>query len=97
MDFERLISMKDDKITEILTGINGIGMWTVQMFLIFCLKRLDILPLNDIWLLNSIKRNYKLRKLPTTEKLEQISKNWSPYKTIASWYLWKSHHSEAKI
>lgn len=97
LDFQKLISLNDDEIMRILTKINGIGFWTVQMFLIFCLKRLDILPINDIWLLNSIKNQYRLRKLPTTEKLAQLSEKWAPYRTIASWYLWKAHYSEAKL
>ncbi len=87
------ISKKNDtEIIEHLTKVKGIGVWTVHMFLIFTLGRLNILPVNDLGLKKATKITYKLRKLPDEKKLILISlKNgWEPYNSIASWYLWKS-------
>lgn len=80
-----------DIITE-LTKVKGIGEWTVHMFLIFTLARPNVLPVKDLGLRRAVKNVYRLRKLPDEEKVLKISKqnNWSPYNSIASWYLWKS-------
>jgi len=80
--------MRDDEIIKLFTTIKGIGEWTVQMLLIFNLGRLDIIPHNDL----AIRKNYqKLKKLTspiTPEEIIKISKSWSPYRSVASWYLW---------
>jgi len=82
----------DDVIINELIKVKGIGIWTVQMFLIFTLNRLNVLPLNDLGIRKGIMKVYKLHKMPDEKRIQAISKkyNWSPYNSIASWYLWKS-------
>ncbi|MBU2445346.1 MAG: DNA-3-methyladenine glycosylase [Bacteroidetes bacterium] len=84
--------MPDDEIINELIKVKGIGVWTVQMFLIFSLGRLNVLPLNDLGIKKGIKNIYSLRKLPEEEKIIKISRknNWSPYNSVASWYVWRS-------
>ena len=81
--------IQDDEIIKLFTSIKGIGEWTAQMLLIFNLGRLDILPHNDL----AIRRNYqKLKRLTnpiTPKEIIEISAAWSPYRSIASWYLWR--------
>ena len=84
------VEMGDEQIEKQLTSISGIGKWTAQMFLIFHLHRPDILPLNDIGLLKSVAKHYASGKqLSKTEVLE-IASVWKPYRTVATWYLWRS-------
>jgi DNA-3-methyladenine glycosylase II len=84
-----IIKMGDDEIIKLLTKIKGIGEWTVQMLLIFNLGRLDIIPQNDL----AIRKNYqKLKRLTkpiTPQEITKISSIWSPYRSVASWYLWQ--------
>lgn len=81
--------MRDDEIIKLFTTFKGIGEWTVQMLLIFNLGRLDIFPHNDL----AVRKNYqKLKKLTspvTSKEIIKISKAWSPYRSVASWYLWR--------
>ena len=79
--------MSDDEMIKQLTIIKGIGKWTAQMFLIFHLHRQDILPLADIGLINAIKLHYGDL---TKSEMEDLSQCWQPYRTIATWYLWRS-------
>jgi DNA-3-methyladenine glycosylase II len=87
----RKISMQDDEqIIENLTDVKGIGRWTAEMFLIFSLGRLDILPVGDLGLKKAVQSMYSLKQLPKEEEIEQLARPWKPYRTIATWYLWKS-------
>jgi DNA-3-methyladenine glycosylase II len=90
LEFHKIASYNDEEIIQILTAIRGIGRWSAQMFLIFGLNRLNVLPLNDLGLKKSIQKNYSLSKLPDTEEILKLSKKWEPYKSIASWYLWQA-------
>lgn len=78
----------NDAVSGILTELPGIGPWTVDMFLIFSLGRLDVLPLGDLALRKSIASHYQLSDAATQEEYHEIAKCWQPYQTIASWYLW---------
>ena len=82
----------DEEIITELTRVKGIGVWTAHMFLIFTLSRLNVLPLNDLGIRKGIMKVYNLRKIPDEQKILALSKkyHWSPYCSIASWYLWKS-------
>lgn len=89
----RGISKKsDEKIIEELVQVKGIGIWTVQMFLIFTLGRQNVLPLGDLGLKRAIMQNYKLTELPGEVEIKKLAveNNWEPYCSIASWYFWKS-------
>jgi DNA-3-methyladenine glycosylase II len=82
--------LDDEGVIVELTKIKGIGPWTAQMFLMFCLGRLDVFPANDLGIQNAIKKHYKPRGEFSPNRLEKIAQPWRPYATIASWYLWRS-------
>lgn len=86
----KLDELDDDEVIRALTAVKGIGVWTAQMFLMFRLGRPDILPVLDLGIRNAIKRAYGLRKEPTVKRMHAIAKPWEPYRSIASWYLWRS-------
>lgn len=90
--FRGLNRMADEDIISEFTKVKGIGVWTIHMFLIFTLGRLNVLPFNDLGIKKAAKLIYNLRKLPSEERLKKLSKQngWVPYNSIASWYLWKS-------
>lgn len=87
---ETLHELEDDVVIQALTSVKGIGPWTAQMFLMFRLGRLDVLPELDLGIQKAVQRAYRMRKLPTPKKLQEIGRKWAPYRTIASWYLWRS-------
>lgn len=82
--------MDDEAIIQTLTQIKGVGRWTAQMLLIFRLHRWDVLPVDDLGVRSGIRRIYGLPELPDKKTIEQIATPWKPYRTIASWYLWRS-------
>ncbi len=88
----KLDRMEDDDIIAELTQIKGIGVWTVHMYLIFSLGRLNVLPTGDLGVRSAIKRQYALTELPSHQEVVDLStsNNWQPYQSIASWYLWRS-------
>lgn len=85
-----LEAMEDEAIIRSLTQVKGIGRWTVQMLLIFRLHRWDVLPVDDLGIRTGIRRLYGLPDLPDRKTVERIGQPWQPYRTIASWYLWRS-------
>ena len=86
----RLGRLNDDKAIEVLTAVKGIGRWTAQVYLMFRLQRPDVLPDGDLGIQKAIQRAYGLRKLPSPERVQRIGASWAPYRTVASWYLWRS-------
>lgn len=80
----------DQEIIATLTQVKGIGRWSVHMFLMFRLGRPDVLPELDLGIQKGIKQAYRLRALPKPKRVVKIGAKWSPYSTIASWYLWRS-------
>src|SRR5262249_670645 len=90
VDFARLPEMSDEEVIAALTDIKGVGVWTAHMFLIFALRRPDVLPVGDLGVRMAIQRAYRKRKLPTPKQVEQIAKSWHPYCSYAAWYLWRS-------
>jgi len=90
VEFNKLSRLDDEEVIEQLIQVKGIGRWTAQMFLMFSMARLDVFPHEDLGIRNAIKLNYKLRKEPDKKRMMQIAKPWTPYSTIASWYLWRS-------
>ncbi len=86
---ETLHQLADEDIIAALTSIKGIGRWTAQMFLMFRLGRPDVLPDLDLGIQKAIKQAYRLRKHPTPQRVLDIGRKWAPYRTIASWYLWR--------
>ena len=90
LNMRKISSQIDEQVIEILSGVKGIGRWTAEMFLIFSLGRLDILPVGDLGLKKGIQSMYSLKELPEEEQIEQLAESWKPYRTVATWYLWKS-------
>jgi DNA-3-methyladenine glycosylase II len=90
VDFARLPGMSDDEVIVSLTDIKGVGVWTAHMFLLFSLRRPNVLPVGDLGVRMAIQRAYRKRKLPTPKQVEQIAKGWHPYCSYAAWYLWRS-------
>jgi DNA-3-methyladenine glycosylase II len=86
----------DEEITAELTQVKGIGVWTAQMFLIFGLGRLDVMPANDLGIRNAILKAYSLEELPVEKEIIKLSEPWRPYASIASWYLWRSLDHQKK-
>lgn len=85
-----LETMDDEAIVQTLLHIKGVGRWTVQMLLIFRLQRRDVLPVDDLGIRAGIRRAYGLAELPDKKTVERLGQVWQPYRTIASWYLWRS-------
>ncbi|MBI5698115.1 MAG: DNA-3-methyladenine glycosylase 2 family protein [Thaumarchaeota archaeon] len=92
-----LKNLADEEIVEELTQVKGIGRWTAEMFLIFSLGRLDVLPVGDLGLRKGVQRLHSLSELPEGEEIERIAEKWRPYRTVATWYLWKSLSQFDKI
>jgi len=90
LDFSRLAEMPDLEVIEHLTQVKGIGVWTAQMFLMFTLRRPDVLPTGDYGVQAAMKKHYRKRKLPKPKEMEKIARRWVPYRSIACWYLWRS-------
>jgi DNA-3-methyladenine glycosylase II len=82
--------LTDEEIIDLLVPVHGIGPWTAQMFLIFSLGRSDVLPVADFGLRAGVQRQYKLRKLPDKNRLMELGEPWRPYRSIATWYFWRS-------
>jgi DNA-3-methyladenine glycosylase II len=90
LDFARLPELSDDDVIEHLTQVKGIGVWTAHMFLMFSLRRPNVLPTGDYGVQVAIKKHYKKRKLPKPKDMEKIARAWEPYRSVACWYMWRS-------
>lgn len=90
LDFSRLPGLSDDEVIEHLTQVKGIGVWTAHMFLMFSLRRPDILPTGDYGVQMAIKKHYRKRKVPKPKDMEKIARAWEPYRSVACWYMWRS-------
>ena len=90
LDFTKLHELSDDEVIKHLTQVKGVGTWTAQMFLVFTLRRPNVLPTGDYGIQMAIKKHYKKRKLPKPTSIEKLAKPWEPYRSVACWYLWRS-------
>jgi DNA-3-methyladenine glycosylase II len=90
LDFSKLPELPDEEVIEHLTQVKGIGVWTAHMFLIFSLRRLNVLPTGDYGVQMALKRHYRKRKLPKPKEMERIARAWEPYRSVACWYMWRS-------
>ena len=91
---DSLESMTDDEVIAALTQVKGIGRWSAEMFLMFRLHRPDVLPVDDLGIVNAVKNVYGLRKRPTADRIRKIGEAWRPYRSVASWYLWRTLDNE---
>ena len=83
-------SMSDDAIIDELVAIRGIGRWTAEMFLIFYLLRPNVLPLDDVGLINGISHNYFSGEAVSRSEAREVAAAWAPYCSVATWYIWRS-------
>jgi len=90
LDFARLPELPDEEVIQHLTQVKGIGEWTAHMFLMFSLRRPNVLPTGDYGVQVAIKKHYKKRKLPKPKDMEKIARAWEPYRSVACWYMWRS-------
>jgi len=84
-----LLRASDDDVIEAVTQIRGVGRWTADMLLMFCLGRPDVLPVGDLGIQNGVKLAYGLNAMPKPPQMAEIAEPWRPYRSAASWYLWR--------
>jgi DNA-3-methyladenine glycosylase II len=90
LNLDLLTTLSDDEVINQLIQVKGIGRWTAEMFLIFCLGRPDVLPVTDLGIRRAMHNLYSLSDLPKPAEMLAIAQPWKPYRTVATWYLWKS-------
>jgi len=90
LNFTDLHELSDEEVIKHLTQVKGIGIWTAHMFLIFSLRRPNVLPTGDYGVQVAVKKHYRKRKLPKPNDMEKIARVWEPYRSVACWYMWRS-------
>ena len=90
LDFARLPELPDEEVIAHLTQVKGVGVWTAHMFLMFSLRRPNVLPTGDYGVQMAVKKHYRKRKLPKPKDMEKIARAWEPYRSVACWYMWRS-------
>jgi DNA-3-methyladenine glycosylase II len=90
IDFAAMDTLPDAEVVERLTTVKGVGVWTAHMFLIFALRRTNVLPSGDLGVRSAIQKAYGLPVLPKPAEIEKLGARWHPYCTVAAWYLWRS-------
>ena len=90
IDFRKISKLSDEQVIEELTKIKGIGNWTAQIYLMFCLQRTDVFPIGDLGIQKGIRDLFSLKELPDPKTMEKFSARWKPNRSIACWYIWKS-------
>jgi DNA-3-methyladenine glycosylase II len=90
LELDRLDELPDEEVSAQLTAVKGLGQWTADMFLMFHLRRPDVLPVGDQGIRRAVQVQYRMRKLPDPKRLEKVARPWRPYRTLACLYLWSS-------
>jgi DNA-3-methyladenine glycosylase II len=85
----KLVKATDTEVLDTLIAVRGIGPWSVDMFLMFALARPDILPVGDLGIRKGMQLHFRLRKLPEAKRMEQLAAPWRPFRSVASWYMWR--------
>lgn len=85
-----LHELSDEEVVEAIVKVKGLGRWSAEMFLMFRLRRPDVLPVDDLGIVTAIQRLYGLRRRPKPDRIRKIGEAWRPYRTVACWYLWRS-------
>ncbi|MGF6591772.1 DNA-3-methyladenine glycosylase family protein [Pseudomonas sp. 2835] len=88
-DYQQALMLEDEALIERLVSLRGVGRWTVEMLLIYTLERMDILPADDFGVREGYRRLQGLPEQPTRRQMIDLGKSWSPYRTVAAWYLWR--------
>ena len=94
LSLRRLRFLDDEGVIEQLTQVKGVGRWTAHMFLMFHLGRLDVLPVGDLGIRSGFRDAYGLTDLPDVATMERLAGPWTPYRSVGSWYLWRSQDNE---
>jgi DNA-3-methyladenine glycosylase II len=97
VDFAELPALPDGEVIERLTKVKGVGVWTAHMFLIFALRRTNVLPSGDLGIRAAIRKAYGFAELPKPAEIEVLGERWRPYCTVAAWYLWRSLEPNANL
>ena len=97
LDFAQLPNLSDEEVIARLTKVKGIGVWTAHMFLMFALRRPDVLAVGDLGVRAAIRKAYGFEALPTPAEVHQLAENWRPWCSVACWYLWRSLDGTAQI
>lgn len=97
LQFTKLERMSDEDVIQHLTQARGVGVWTAQMFLMFALRRPDVFPTGDLGVRNAMMRAYGLETPPTPLEMVERARPWQPYRSVASWYLWRSLDGPAAL
>jgi DNA-3-methyladenine glycosylase II len=99
VQFNQLDELSNEEIITELTNVKGIGVWTVHMFLMFCMGRLDVLPVGDLGIKNGIFALYNLDEKPSPDMIALVAldKGWHPYESVASWYIWQSLNNKPAL
>ncbi|XP_022132520.1 DNA-3-methyladenine glycosylase 1-like [Momordica charantia] len=84
-----ILEMDDETLVRTLTAVKGIGVWSVQMFMIFSLHRPDVLPVGDLGVRKGVQRLYGLKELPKPVEMEKLCDKWKPYRSMGAWYMWR--------
>lgn len=95
--FPQLPKLSDEQVIEQLTQVKGIGEWTAHMFLIFALRRPDILPTGDLGVRMAMQKHYQLAELPKPTQMLEIAAPWRPWASVAAWYMWRSLDGDAAM
>ena len=90
LDLDLLSTRSDEEVINQLIQVKGIGRWTAETFLIFCLGRPDVLPVTDLGIRKAMQKVYSIPELPKPAEMLAIAQPWRPHRTVATWYLWKS-------
>ena len=94
LELDRLTELPDDEVAAQLTAVKGLGQWTADMFLIFHLRRSDVLPVGDLGIRRAVQIAYGLDELPDAKRLAELAEPWRPYRSLACLYLWRSLDNE---
>ncbi len=86
---EKLVAMSEDDLVTALTAVKGIGVWSAHMFMIFHLHKPDVLPVGDLGIRRGFQKLYQLKKEPSAAEMQELAISWRPYRSLASWYLWR--------
>jgi DNA-3-methyladenine glycosylase II len=97
IDFDLYPTLEDKHVIEHLTRVKGVGVWTAHMFLMFALRRPDVLPTGDFGVRAAMKKAYNLPEMPTPAEMERIAQSWRPYSSVATWYLWRSLENQGAM
>lgn len=96
LSLEDMRHLSDEEVVVKLDEVKGIGRWTAEMFLMFSLGRVNIFPADDLGVQKAIQKVYGLRKLPSRKRMHELSREWNPYRSIATIYLWRSIEARKK-